>query len=170
MGSQQVRLCVLLAIIPATGACGRDPDKVGGEPTLKIDPSVTLKDDLSGSPSRVVFSPDGRLLAVGQVDGTVTLFDARTWARGAVFKMEPHMVTVLAFSRDGRWLAASSGFTAHVWGVQDREEFASLDHDRVYVTSAAFSADGKELITTTRSNAGWLWAWHLGSKAGAGAF
>jgi len=65
--------------------------------------------------SNLVFSPDGRRLALGQRN--VLLFDAMT---GQPVLTLPHKgVRVLAFSPDGRRLAVGGGFgepgLLHVW-------------------------------------------------------
>jgi WD40 repeat protein len=69
----------------------------------------------------LAFSPDSRILAVGQVNGTIGLFDPLTgheWARWTT----PDLGTAqtLAFSRDQRWLVTASNderSPAQVWDL-----------------------------------------------------
>ncbi|MES2460178.1 MAG: AAA-like domain-containing protein [Armatimonadota bacterium] len=55
----------------------------------------------------VAYSPDGRYLAAGARDGTVSLFDARTNTRQRVLESGFKIVSALAFSPDSRYIVAS---------------------------------------------------------------
>jgi WD40 repeat protein len=64
------------------------------------------------------FSPDGKLLALGNWDGSVRLHDAASGKRVAVFKGHQGHVNAVAFAADGRRLASASGDgSALVWDV-----------------------------------------------------
>jgi len=66
----------------------------------------------------VVFSPDGRTLATGGRDGTVSLWEVATGALRRRFHGHTAAVGRLAFSADGRTLAsASSDTTVLLWDV-----------------------------------------------------
>ncbi len=61
--------------------------------------------------------PDGPLLALGHLDGSVTLLDTRT-LRTRVLAPSPYQsVRWLSFSDDGRWLAAATSDRSFVWDV-----------------------------------------------------
>jgi WD40 repeat protein len=115
----------------------------------------------------VVFSPNGETLAVGGMDGSITLIDCRDWTVCQKLVVGSRPVSNLVFSADGRSLAASSDFHVHVWDPVNRLELAAFDHGKQVVTSVTFSADGRQVITTTGSPAGWLRSWDLGSREGA---
>ena len=66
----------------------------------------------------LAFSPDARLIAVGQSDGSITLVDVANWS--IIDKMMVHRGTVsaLAFSSDGTTLiSASTDGTIRFWGA-----------------------------------------------------
>jgi len=69
----------------------------------------------------VVFSPDGRYLAVGTIGGSsVQLIDTSSWQVIRTFEGHTSGVTSVAFSPDGRLLASGSGDgTIKLWDISD---------------------------------------------------
>ena len=69
----------------------------------------------------IAFSPDSRILAIGQVNGVVALVDPRTgaeWAR--LSRRDLDIASVMSFTPDQRWLITSSvdhRSPAHVWDL-----------------------------------------------------
>ncbi len=65
----------------------------------------------------VAFSPEGKRLASASVDGTVRLWDVKTGRLLTVLRGHPSGVADVAFSPDGRELAAGCGYrgTGEVW-------------------------------------------------------
>ena len=93
--------------------------------------------------------PDGRLLATTTVDGFAHVWDAGSWRE--VFKAEIHRTegedaaSSVAFSADGRWLAATSQKVLKVFATADWRETASIELQDT-VDRSAFSADSKWLV------------------------
>jgi WD40 repeat protein len=106
--------------------------------------------------SRMAFSPDGRLLAFGDSDGTMTLYvvsDAypELSSRLAVLNGRDGLVRSMMFSRDGKTLVtAGERRTATLWntrGAFPREAIADLTAQRrVNVVGLAFRPDGRSLL------------------------
>jgi WD40 repeat protein len=107
------------------------------------------------SVSSVAFSPDGKMLASADRDGTVKLWDMSTRQELATLQHKNSVYSV-AFSSDGKMLAsADRDKTVKLWDISTRQELATLHH-KDFVYSIAFSPDGKTLASAT-SNAVTLW-------------
>jgi len=105
----------------------------------------------------VRFSPDGKLFAVGAMNGYVVIWNA--WSRGEIGYFQPHYggIAALAFSRGNRRLATGSrewgGTTLRVWRMPRRpeEEFREVFSDRKHaagVRHLQFSPNGRFLAAS----------------------
>jgi WD40 repeat protein len=108
-----------------------------------------------------LFSPDGRWLLTGQMDGKVAVFEMPDGRLYRQFQVDAQ-VTNLVFSRDGKHVAArSSTNTVNVWSLGDASDGIRLRHDGI-VQSIAFSLDGSRLCTGTRNGEVYIWEWPSG--------
>jgi serine/threonine protein kinase/WD40 repeat protein len=126
----------------------------------------------------LAFSRDGRRLAVGEHHRELTLkyrvqvFDVATGSRAAeylIWGTEPETkrtgVSALAFSPDGRWLAAGlrngKVLVCDTAGGNPDAPPASLHGGAEAIRGLAFTADGKTLISASRE--GTVRTWDVGS-------
>ena len=95
------------------------------------------------------FSPDGTLLAVGNVAGEVTLWDTRTWAQsGSTITGHNGFVLTVGFSPDGRVLATSStDGTVRLFDVATRRQIGSgLRGVANHWVTMSFLPDGNRIV------------------------
>jgi WD40 repeat protein/DNA-binding SARP family transcriptional activator len=155
---------------------------------LEGDPAVEIRDPRSGERlarlvadnevRTVAFSPDGRLLAAGQVDGSTTLWTTDGWTEaGQPLALRPERVLGVAFSPDGRTLATSHGDGAVVlWDLESRQPIGSpLPGPAGDWVTARFTPDGSRLFAVYESGTAirWevdpdVWRQHACTVAGGG--
>jgi WD40 repeat protein len=130
-------------------------DSASGRPLFVCGPARG-----AGSGGRVAFSPDGRhLVATG---GAVTVWDAATGKELRTLEGSPTDADRLAFSRDGKLLAAAAPDTVVLWDFASGREVSSYPlHGGPLLVDLAFSPDGTRLAI---GNSGSLDIWEVGVK------
>jgi WD40 repeat protein len=133
---------IAIVAVPAVNA---------GEARQQVKPLGTLGELSEVSYTPAAFSPDGKVLACpdvvikdnGEVVTSVKLWDV---AKRKVIAILPgEFAYSVAFSPDGKTLAASSGKSVTLWDVATRKQKASLKGHAGNVRTVAFSPDGKTL-------------------------
>ena len=128
---------------------------------------IKLSDPASGQELRSIvahrncandlsFSPDGGLLASASCDHTVKIWDTATWREVSSFMGGPQaLMTSVAFSPDGRYIAAGDNRSGNVfvWEVTTGTQIAQLPPNVPGVDGLAWSPDGRLLATTARGDA-----------------
>jgi WD40 repeat protein len=111
-------------------------------------------------PQELQFSPNGKILATADTDGTARLWNVATEAEiGAPIRIIGGHIYDVAFSPDGQVLAtADSGGTVRLWSVATHRPIGApfeVSHDRV--EAVAFSPNGKLLATAGIGGSARLW-------------
>jgi serine/threonine protein kinase len=108
----------------------------------------------------VAFSPDGKTVAVGNINGGIGLVSLATLTATATLT-DPGSkgVESVAFSPDGKILAAGDfNGSTYLWDIATRMLTATLtDPDSRGVDSVAFSPDGKTLAAGDSDGSIYLW-------------
>jgi WD40 repeat protein/serine/threonine protein kinase len=113
------------------------------------------------------FSPNGKALLIGCVDGTARFWDVA--ADREIPPVLPHASAVgaVAWAGDGTLvLTGCRDGTAHLWNVASRREILEpLRHDGE-VTATIFSPDGEVLLTGSRTGRARFWDRQSGEPLG----
>ncbi|MEX2168052.1 MAG: protein kinase [Pirellulales bacterium] len=103
-------------------------------------------------------APDGRLLASGDRDGNVTVWDIKMRRKVASWNYSDKEVTTTAFSPDGSILAtAGQDATIRLWNVNDWTEMACLRGHESTVCAVSWSSNGDRLASGARDNSIRIW-------------
>ena len=111
-----------------------------------------------GSVFTAAFSPDGKLLATGDAEGVIRLWQATDGKSLFVSKGHMSWVWSVAFSPDGQTLAScSNDQTVKLWKVSTGECYQTLQGHAGLVLSVAFSPDGQTLASGSSDRTIKLW-------------
>jgi WD40 repeat protein/serine/threonine protein kinase len=114
----------------------------------------------------LAFSPDGKLLASGNQDFTITVWNIETGQ--LVHTLQEHMcfVSAVAFSPDGKRLASGSeDWTVKLWDLDTGLSTITLEGHTGRVLNVSFSPDGERLASTSED--GTIRVWQA-PRSGAG--
>ena len=150
-------------------------DQVGPRPSVQredaeadteVQQAVSLELPSQTQVDSLAFSPDGRLLATGNADNTVSLRDVATGLEVQNLTGHKGSVTSVAFSPDGRLLAtASTGgrddYVIRLWDVRTGRKERTLEGHKDDVTCVAFSPDGR--VLAAGSDDGRVKLWNVGT-------
>jgi WD40 repeat protein/serine/threonine protein kinase len=76
--------------------------------------------------NQIAFSPDGKRLATAALDGTCKLWDTDTWQEVRTLRGKCNTLESVAWSRDGKWLAAGDDAQVIVWNADTYAELHTL--------------------------------------------
>jgi hypothetical protein len=126
-----------------------------------------------GFTSTMALSPDGKILATGShqsklhnnvmvrpSDPIITLWEVATGKELLTLKGLADTTSAIAFSADGRYLAAAGSYpqpAIHVFEVRTGQEILKLLGHAAYVSALAFSPDGRRLATAQRDTTALVW-------------
>lgn len=119
-------------------------------------PRLVVQTGHGGQVTSVAFSPDGRNLVSGGMDGMTKLWDVASGREIRTLGGQVQ-VTSVAFSPDGKLVASGSwGETIKIWEISTGRELYTLTTDGV-VTSLSFSPNGQELASGTKTPRITIW-------------
>lgn len=121
--------------------------------------AATFKSVLS-----IALSPDGKLLATGDIDGQIRLWEVADGKNLLTFKGHKGWVWTVAFSPDGQILASGGHDTlVKLWDVQTGDCLKTLDKHTGCVWSVSFSPAGQTLASGSDDTSIRLWDVSLGT-------
>lgn len=112
----------------------------------------------TGEISSITYSPDGKVLANGNHNGTVRLWDANTHTLLHTLTGHFYPIRRVVYSPDGKVLVSGSDdATVRLWDVNTGALLRTLNGHTSAVFSLAYSPDGKVLATGSGDGTVLLW-------------
>lgn len=143
-------------VATGTGGTAKDGQRLGG--ALQVwnvhtgKAKASLLDGIL--PTAVAFSPNNKQLATADLRGKMLLWDVENSKRVATLQQYvpgtakgPNPTYSLAFSPEGKTLAAGTMQGIKLWVLGSDKKSARVDGPEAIVWSVAWSADGKTLAT-----------------------
>lgn len=162
--SRSVLALSIFLFIASALATGEAP-AANGQPAPAKNGCITLKGH-DKHVAALAFSPDGKTLATGGLDGMICLWEVaagkqlRKWVGHKGREWEPHVIGVysLVFSQDGKTLY-SSGVEKVIrcWDPATGKEVGKLEGHTDRVATLALSPDGKLLASGSYDKTIRLW-------------
>lgn len=112
----------------------------------------------SGVAHSISWSPDGRFIAIGSSDGTVTLWDAESGRLLNSLQGHEDLIFSVAWAPDGRWIASGSqDQTVKLWDAESGRLLNSFQHHRASVFSVAWAPDGRRIASGSEDRTVKIW-------------
>lgn len=116
-----------------------------------------------GSVASVAISPDGKLLAMGDQDGVICVWQIITGQQVCRFKGHASWIWSVAFSPNNKTLASGSyDRKVKLWNVSNGHFIQTLGEHHSGVWSVAWSPDGQTLVSTGEDRIIKIWNVHMG--------
>ncbi|MBD3883967.1 NACHT domain-containing protein [Phormidium tenue FACHB-886] len=111
----------------------------------------------------LAFQLDGKLLAVGDNNGVICLWQVSQFQQALVCKGHTNRVWSIVFSPDGQKLASGSeDKTVKIWDLRTGECLRTLEGHNSRIWSVTFSPDGQTLASGSDDQTIKLWDVHTG--------
>ncbi len=142
-------------------AAPRNASKTSAEPSKVNIPEIKPAAAVKSAISSLAFQPGGAVIALGRYR-EVELVDVAKRSRIARLTGHANQVRAIAFSPDGKLLAAAGGNPAQsgelkIWSVADRKQMHAIGGHRDNIFAIAFSPDGAKLATCSYDRSVKLW-------------
>ena len=136
------------------------PKRVGGDDvtTWALPEGATARLG-RGSEPKMTFSPDGQALAIGTCLG-LWLYDLATLSPVALWNVGRGVVQSVAFSPNGKWIAAShTGLMIKIWNVQNGTFWVQVKSE-TFLEGMTFSNDNRYIAAAYWSTSA-VEVWHV---------
>ncbi len=120
---------------------------------------VTHLAGLDSSIEGVIISPDGLRVVTRSAEMSSRLWNGQTGESLGLLADRDNAIQSAHFSRNGQFLLTISGQgeKASFWRSADKERLAQISGGRTLLSSSAFSADGRWIVTGYRDGSAWIW-------------
>jgi WD40 repeat protein len=136
-------------------------DMIAVSSAIPVIPDIKPRKPVKAEIGALAWRPDGKMLALGTYK-EVRLTNPEGIQTVATLAGHAEEVRALAFSRDGKLLAAAGGLPARsgevkIWDVETRKEIRTIHGHTDCIYAVAFAPDGKSLATSSYDKLIKLW-------------
>ncbi len=140
----------------------------GADKTVRVWDTTTLREvqKFTGHTDmvrRIVVHPDGKHVLSASHDGFVRMWELATAKQVRVFKSSDRWANCVAVSKDGKVLA-TGGNSLDVFDIETGKKLIACIGHQGGVTHAAFSADGKRILSSSYDGTARLWDRETGQE------
>jgi WD40 repeat protein len=133
----------------------------------EADLSQSVFAETLGSILAIDFSPDGQLLATGDTDYKIHLWNVATGEQQLSWQGHEDWVRSIRFSPDGQLLVTGSeDQTIRLWEVKTGRCLKTLEGHTSWLRAVTFSADGKKLASASEDRTVRIWEAETGKCLG----
>ena len=115
-------------------------------------------------PTSVQFSPDGKMLAVGLLNGQIQLWDWEGVTKTATLEGHTKKINRILFSRSGLLYSASDDQNVIVWNLRSGTSIRTIHAHSQPVNDIAVTSDGRTLVSSSDDKLIRVWDIASGSK------
>jgi WD40 repeat protein len=119
-----------------------------------------------GPVQALAFSPDGRVLASGEMYSIVKTWDVVAKKELATLKGHSAPVKGIAYSPDAKTIASAGGQQLILWDANSGAARSSLSGHKFTIVGLAFSGDGKTLASADEGGVMIFWDMNSGKQRG----
>ncbi|MBK7598906.1 MAG: PD40 domain-containing protein [Acidobacteria bacterium] len=141
-------------------------DSVTGRKIAELSGSYSYS--VNGDDNFARFSPDSKRIATVNEDGTAQVWETDFGRRITNLKGHADQIKTIVFSTDGKHILTASGdASAKIWNAETGDlvnqfsmapsQVESESYNPANIESAAFSSDGKRIVTVTSDGAAQVW-------------
>ncbi len=133
---------------------------IGDLATRKLLAEFPTKNIYGDHPGQIAYSRDSQQVAIGDLDGTLKIIAIPSLKPVQEFEAHRIGITALAFSPDGRQIATSAGYSSQairLWDVETGELQSEKAGHTEWVSSLAYTDDGKKLFSTSADQTVRVW-------------
>jgi WD40 repeat protein len=116
----------------------------------------TLLDGVKSDVWAAVFSPDGKLLAAGDMLGRVQVFETKRWEKVGEWEVNDQLRS-MAFAPNSKTLAVGLRRDVQLWDAPTGKRCCTLVGHTNWVLSVSFAPDGKTLASGSSDNTPRIW-------------
>lgn len=114
-------------------------------------------ESISGDAYALAYTPDGKSLICGSLDGTIKILETRNWTETAVYRLGTPIYSLAVTPDATRLFVGTSDNGIRIWDLPSGQEVAELRGHDSYVHALSLSPDGSRLASASGDTTVRIW-------------